>query len=98
MKDKSKDTKVKAIRSGIEITTDDDELVPNTAIVDAIKKLLKEAEDGLIQEIAFSTCGENNSLAIMGYSRQMGHQLRGLNMIYEEHAYLDMWEVLYVDE
>lgn len=89
------DNKIKAIRSGIAITTDDDTPQVNTEIVEELKSLLKQAEEGLIQEIAISACGEVSKLAMMGLSPQMGYQLRGLTLLYEEQAYGKIWDSLY---
>ena len=95
MTDTPKGTKVKAIRSGIAITTDDNLPSVSAEVVEELKSLLKQAEEGLIQEIAISTCGEVSKLSLMGLSPQMGYQLRGLTLLYEEQAYGRIWDSLY---
>lgn len=95
MTDVPKDTKVKAIRSGIAIATDNDKPQPNTKIVEELKQLLKEAEEGLIQELAYSAVGEINKYVVGGYSSQMGYQLRGMTLLYEDVIYTPMWDIVY---
>jgi hypothetical protein len=100
MTDKPKDN-VKAIRSGIAIKPIEDEeekLQPNPSVVEQLTILLEEANKGEIQEIAFATCGKMNKFDIVGYSEdkgKMSFNLRGLQLLFEEDAYADMYELLF---
>lgn len=93
MTDKKDDGKVKAIRQGIVIKTEEDTpevKEPVQSVVDTLKRLTTEAEKGNIQEFAYSVCGDVNEYDIVGSTTDLprsGFQLHGLLKVYEETAY-----------
>lgn len=57
----NKDTSnVKAIRSGIKIETEDDSIPPDQDVINTLKFLLGEAEQGKIQHLMFVGVGNPN--------------------------------------
>lgn len=88
-----KSDNVKAIRKGISIEVKENEaLKPNNLIVAELRQLTLEAEKGMIQQLAYCACGvpEVNKFGLVGISInpvQMGHQLRGLNFMFDEEAF-----------
>lgn len=60
--DKETEKKVKKIRADIKIEDNDSSPLPNQELVECLKTLLKQAEEGLIQEMAFVLQYEDNGL------------------------------------
>lgn len=95
---------IKAIRSGIVIkTTEDTSEVrePNKDVVERLKHLLDSAEKGLVQELAYSVCGDINEYDIVGFTHNLdktGYNLRGLTIIYEDVAYAHMLDDVFLME
>lgn len=105
MVDKKDDGKVKAIRQGIVIKTEEDTpevKESNQAVVETLKRLLAEAEKGYVQELAYSVCGDLNEYDIVGFTSKLdrtGYQLRGLTLIYEDTAYAHMFDdIFFLDD
>lgn len=102
MADKPKDSKIKAIRSGIEINTDV-KPEPNQNVIDILEKVLALAKEGDIQQLVLGVSGEDtNSFGLYGgtvqYLFEVGYQLRALTLMYEDIAFAPVYDALYGDE
>lgn len=102
MADKKDDGKVKAIRQGIVIKTEEDTpevKEPVQSVVDTLRRLTAEAEKGNIQEFAYSVCGEVNEYDIVGFTTDLprsGFQIRGLLKVYDETAYPSVFDEIFL--
>ena len=102
MADKPKDSKIKAIRSGIEINSDV-KPEPNQNVIDVLERMLALAKEGDIQQIILGASGEeNNTFGLygdtVGYIFEVGYQLRALTLMYEGIAFAPVYDDLYGDE
>ena len=102
MVDKPKDSKIKAIRSGIEINPDV-KPEPNQNVIDVLERMLALAKEGDIQQLVLGASGDGtSSFGLYGgtiqYILEVGYQLRALTLMYEDIAFAPVYDALYGDE